>query len=308
MSKHMTTDHAALAPCSACGRDNPASHKFCGACGARLENETAPSDSAVADRDAHESTTENLGRGTNEERRAASPESRIVPQAFETSITNPDELSLFRSFRPSDSSDEDDWEAEPWRRYRVYVGALLTIALIGVAYLVWRTSQSTSRNSRAVPQAPPVVSKEAAAPATAPTHPPETRQPERNVPAAKASDTRRQTQPESGEPRGNREKLADIAPTASPSSGGIEELAMARRYLNGANGQGRDSAEAVEWLWKSIAKHNSEATMLLADLYLKGDGVSKNCDQARVLLDSAARKGVPAAGQQLRNLQAFGCQ
>jgi TPR repeat protein len=42
-------------------------------------------------------------------------------------------------------------------------------------------------------------------------------------------------------------------------------------------------------------------------LYLKGDGVSKNCDQARVLLDSAARAGVKDAGERLRHLQAFGC-
>jgi TPR repeat protein len=41
---------------------------------------------------------------------------------------------------------------------------------------------------------------------------------------------------------------------------------------------------------------------------LKGDGVSKNCDQARVLLDSAARQGMAGAGERLRNLQAFGCQ
>ena len=83
---------------------------------------------------------------------------------------------------------------------------------------------------------------------------------------------------------------------------------MAQRYLTGMNGQARDHAEAAKWLWKSIAKHNAEATLLLADLYLKGDGVSKSCDQARLLLDSAARKGSTAAGQRLRNLQAFGCQ
>jgi TPR repeat protein len=83
---------------------------------------------------------------------------------------------------------------------------------------------------------------------------------------------------------------------------------MAQRYLTATSGRARDSAEGAKWLWKSIAKHNTEATLLLADLYLKGDGVSKNCDQARVLLDSAARKGSSAAGERLRNLQAFGCQ
>lgn len=80
---------------------------------------------------------------------------------------------------------------------------------------------------------------------------------------------------------------------------------MAQRYLTG---QPRDSAEAAKLLWKAMGKHNGPAMVALADLYLKGDGVSKNCDQARVLLDSAAQRGVAGAGQRLRSLQAFGCQ
>ena len=83
---------------------------------------------------------------------------------------------------------------------------------------------------------------------------------------------------------------------------------MAENYLNGTNGQERDHAEAAKWLWKSVGKHNSDATLALSDLYMKGDGVGKNCDQARVLLDAAARKGVKEAGERLRHLQAFGCQ
>jgi TPR repeat protein len=89
---------------------------------------------------------------------------------------------------------------------------------------------------------------------------------------------------------------------------GADDFAMAQRYLTGATGRGRDGAEAAKWLWKAMGKHYGPAMVALADLYLKGDGVSKNCDQARVLLDSAALRGVAGAGQRLRNLQAFGCQ
>jgi TPR repeat protein len=46
----------------------------------------------------------------------------------------------------------------------------------------------------------------------------------------------------------------------------------------------------------------------LSDLYLRGDGVPKSCDQARLLLDAAARKSEPAAAERLRHLQAFGCE
>ena len=69
----------------------------------------------------------------------------------------------------------------------------------------------------------------------------------------------------------------------------------------------RNSVEAAKWLWKAMAKHNGSASVLLADLYLKGDGVPKNCDQARILLDSAALRGTKDAGERLRHLQAFGC-
>jgi len=90
--------------------------------------------------------------------------------------------------------------------------------------------------------------------------------------------------------------------------GGAEELATAQKFLDARPGAARDSREAAQWLWKAVAKQNATATFLLSDLYLRGDGVSKNCDQGRLLLDAAARKGVAAAAERLRHLQAFGCQ
>jgi hypothetical protein len=97
-------------------------------------------------------------------------------------------------------------------------------------------------------------------------------------------------------------------PSAAVSLGGFEELSVARHYLNDANGGEQSRAEAARWLWKSVAKQNIDATVLLGDLYLRGEGVSKNCDQARLLLDAAAIKGRKDAAEQLRHLGAFGCQ
>jgi TPR repeat protein len=117
---------------------------------------------------------------------------------------------------------------------------------------------------------------------------------------------------------GTHTPAATATPTSQPAAAdlehqtlqgnGADEFVMAQRYLSGTSGQARDSAEAAKWLWKSIAKHNGPAMLVLADLYLKGDGVSKNCDQARVLLDSAALRGMAGAGEKIRHLQAFGCQ
>ena len=68
------------------------------------------------------------------------------------------------------------------------------------------------------------------------------------------------------------------------------ELAAAMALLNGDNGH-RDSSKAVHLLWASVANGNSEAEVILAGLYLRGDGVAKNCEQGRVLLKAATKSG-----------------
>ena len=87
--------------------------------------------------------------------------------------------------------------------------------------------------------------------------------------------------------------------------GGGAELAQAQRYLSPAS---RNSAEAARWLWKSVSKENPKAVLLLSDLYAKGDGVPKSCDQARLLLTVAARKGQAEAASRLQSFDAGECQ
>jgi hypothetical protein len=99
-----------------------------------------------------------------------------------------------------------------------------------------------------------------------------------------------------------------VNPLADHVGHGAEELAIAEGYLSGTQGKARDSSEAAQWLWKAVAKQNAAAALLLSDLYVTGDGVSRNCDQARLLLDAAARKGVPGAGERIRDLPNLGCQ
>ncbi len=279
--------------CDLCGADNPGAHKFCGSCGAPLETEKPPS--AQIGSSARESG--------GEPRDDAKPRLNSTPAVFEDSITNPSELSLFRSFRPA-ADDDEDWESEP-SRLRLYIGVFVAVVVLGMVYLSWRTSR-VSQNAHHAPVPVPVTAKE---------NTPSPGAPRSTPPASKTEQATPSTNSEAhgaGAQEHKSEKPA-VATAAAPANtakanaigDGGEELAMAQHYLNGP---GHDSTEAVQWLWKSIAKQNSEATLMLADLYLKGDGVSKNCDQARVLLDSAARKGVSGAGERIRNLQAFGCQ
>jgi hypothetical protein len=76
---------------------------------------------------------------------------------------------------------------------------------------------------------------------------------------------------------------------------GQAELALARGYLQGDE-SGQDTAKAVPLLWLAVQKGNSDAEVDLADLYARGAGVPRSCEQARVLL-SAADKGANATAR-----------
>ncbi len=299
--------------CASCGRRNPALHRFCGTCGLPLSAENSSGNIPTTGKEEPESPAK---RETPQARSSEIEDirSKLDPQrrAFEESAAHPSELSLFRSFREADSN-EDPWDEPQNRRKPFYIGAVLAILIAGLAYMGWRSVQLTSKHSRGASQ-PPVATNDItqAAPVAA-----EPAQPVPQPPATKSERQRAASTPESAKvsaPETRAASQKSMTPAAvtsraqTPIDNGSEELAVAQRYLNGSNGQARNSAEAARWLWKAISKQNGEATLMLADLYLKGDGVSKNCDQARVLLDSAGRKGVSGADTRLRNLQAFGCQ
>lgn len=60
-------------------------------------------------------------------------------------------------------------------------------------------------------------------------------------------------------------------------------------------------------LWASAEAGNTKAAVALADLYLRGNGVPVNCDQARVLLFVASRENDPEATKKLQDLDETGC-
>ncbi len=101
------------------------------------------------------------------------------------------------------------------------------------------------------------------------------------------------------------ERVSPEAKGTSPTNG-ERELQLAQDYLSGKNGW-RDTKEAAKWLWKGVARHNTAAMLLLADLYVRGDGVPKICAQARLLLKAAASKGSAQAADKLQNLHSSGC-
>ena len=60
-------------------------------------------------------------------------------------------------------------------------------------------------------------------------------------------------------------------------------------------------------LWASFEAGNTKAAVALADLYLRGDGVPVNCEQARVLLFVASKENDAEATKKLEDLDETGC-
>jgi hypothetical protein len=327
-------EQSGLRFCGTCGSKNPVTHQFCGMCGAKFQQGSSLPESARSDvgdsaplriRFAQERAPERL---KPEESYEQEP---YVEAPFHAPVAGSDELSLFQSFRSPDADEDWDYEPPPSTPYRFYIAAVLLIVIGALGYMAWRSSQASQRSHEASPPPPAPVTESAqpaALPQQASSAPQPTAPPEQAAPPQQTAPQK--TAPEAASPtptsaktvsspknRAATRELAERTPPSAPaqqaasqaalSSGGTEELAMAERYLNGSGGQSRNSSEAATWLWKALAKHNGQAAILLADLYLRGDGVSKNCDQGRVLLDSAARRGIPGAGERLRSLQAFGC-
>jgi hypothetical protein len=79
-----------------------------------------------------------------------------------------------------------------------------------------------------------------------------------------------------------------------------------QRFMDPHSRAGR-SAFARQ-LWSAIGAGDSSAEVPLAELYWKGDGVPKNCEQAAVLLRAASKNGNVEALEKLKKLSKNGCR
>jgi hypothetical protein len=68
-----------------------------------------------------------------------------------------------------------------------------------------------------------------------------------------------------------------------------------------------DRSAEVMRLWSAVGAGDSSAEVDLARLYLKGEGVARNCEQARILLRAAVKNGSRQARRQLQKLRRSGC-
>ena len=263
--------------CRSCGYVNRPKHKFCGRCGMKIASPT-------------------VGILQEQEPRTDVPISLPSSEYPESPILG--------------------FEAAPrWHLYRLYGGVALAFVVLILGYMAWHSSQTTSGAAHVIsPAPPPAVTDPVATPqptttqanpsSPTPSAPPRPGSPPSTTATAPAEAPPAKANHASANPPIPASTSGENgAGTSALTGAGSDELAMARNFLNSANRN-----QAVPWLWKAVAKQNVEATVLLSGLYLRGDGVPKNCEQARLLLDAAAIKKRRDAAELLRNLRAFGCE
>ena len=66
--------------------------------------------------------------------------------------------------------------------------------------------------------------------------------------------------------------------------------------------------ESIESLWGAVQGGSVAAERSLAERFARGEGVAKNCDQAKVLLKAAAERGSREARLRLYQLETGGCR
>jgi TPR repeat protein len=288
--------------CPACQHRNQHNQRFCGSCGFPLQ--------AVESAEGYSSEEHFSEDPAPHHSATAHPEMTVHPENDVQWLRD----KALASLKESDTPTSHGW------KYLVACGAVLAL---GFAYLQWASQSPRPRPSAPVATAPAMNPAEPQLQAAQPTTPARTRPEPAETAAALPKNPIIQSTLATRENINKRPVEASLGSSASgPSTesrsgpppranveagGGAQELLVAQHYLAGKAGP-RDTTEAGKWLWKAVAKQNGTATLLLADLYMRGDGVPKSCDQARLLLVAAAKKGVPEAAQALRNLESSGCQ
>ena len=111
-----------------------------------------------------------------------------------------------------------------------------------------------------------------------------------------ASDVAATKSSDKSKPARSDERSGEAAP--AKETAGAEEMSKAKNAS--------DAAAQAAWLWKATAKGNPDAPVELADMYIKGSGVPRSCEQAMVLLKTAAEKENARARNRLAAMYSTG--
>jgi hypothetical protein len=174
--------------------------------------------------------------------------------------------------------------------------------------------QTLSSPSSSAPENSQAQSSDSSKPAEEVQQPAPPNASKQDNPASNGGDKSPQSQPtansgdksEAVRPREDREKT--VSPTPKTEAEFKDERpAPSSEEPTGTTTHNLSPAEEVRALWSAVGQGNTAAEVTLAKLYLIGGGVAKNCDQARVLLRAAAKKGNPEAIAKLSQITRQGC-
>jgi hypothetical protein len=217
----------------------------------------------------------------------------------------------------------DGLPAEPRRGNGVVIAAVVACFLL-LAILLYSFRETIGRSlislgqTLSAPSSAPSETSQAQAPDT-PKPAEEVQQPvpanpgKEDNPAANGGGKSSQSQAstnggdksESVRPQTDRETVPP--PTKVETQFRDERPAPSAEESPARNTRSQDPAEEVRALWSAVGQGNTAAEVTLAKLYLIGGGVAKNCDQARVLLRAAAKKGNTEAISKLSQITRQGC-
>lgn len=94
--------------------------------------------------------------------------------------------------------------------------------------------------------------------------------------------------------------------TQKPVAVGPDDRSHSAKNLPTGHSGGRSLL--ARQLWSAVGSGDTSAEVALAQLYITGKGVPKNCAQARVLLGAASKRGNQEALRQLNKLNKNGCR
>jgi hypothetical protein len=225
-----------------------------------------------------------------------------------------------------------DYEDEELRPSNLRRNVLLSVLALGVVLMAWQwptirdyglhryglpsapesfsqakpgnagvPTSSTESVAQSTPELPPAVADRAGADHARPV-----RQTRKSREFASHAESNRQAEAMSSGTMGATN--ASVPGNQSPSiSNQSSATALPGAFEMNRAIRAGDAELRATWLWRAVGKGNPQAPVELAKMYAQGSGVTRNCDQAQVLLRGAAEKGNEQARLNLQQIRAQGC-
>jgi TPR repeat protein len=104
---------------------------------------------------------------------------------------------------------------------------------------------------------------------------------------------------------GTAKGLGGVAP---PQANERPQSVLERQGLPPKTEAAFNAGDSVESLWGAVQAGSVAAEVSLAERFAHGEGVNKNCDQAKVLMKAAADRGNREARLRLYQMEVGGCR